>query len=110
LISFISTVESAHKIEALVSSINGSNFGVANYKTNEEKVVAHLFFIIKNHPFVDGNKRTAVLTFLVLCRLNELEEHLVGYDLDSLAVFLEGIQGDDYQDKIKLIAKVIFSP
>ena len=109
MISFRAAAESVHKIEALVSNINGSNFGVSNYKTNEEKVVAHLFFIIKNHSFVDGNKRTAVLTFLVLCRLNKLEEHLVGYDLDSLAVFLESLQGDDYQDKIKLIAKVIFS-
>lgn len=108
LISFQSTPESLRKVESLVLSINGSNFGIENYKTSEEKIVAHLFFLIKNHPFVDGNKRTAVLTFLVLCRLNNVDEHLVGYDLDSLAVFLESVSGDDYQEKIRIIAKALF--
>ncbi|PKK12427.1 MAG: type II toxin-antitoxin system death-on-curing family toxin [Thermomonospora sp. CIF 1] len=34
-------------------------FGVAAYPTLEEKAAAPLHSIICNHPFVDGNKRTA---------------------------------------------------
>ena len=67
-----------------------------------------LFFLIKNHPFTDGNKRTAVLAFIVLCYANSLEEHLEGYNLDALAVFLEKVQGDDYQFVISEVARFIF--
>ena len=108
LISFSLTTEASQKIDALVANINGSNYEIANYRSAEEKVVAYLFFLIKNHPFVDGNKRTAVLCFLVLCRINSLETHLEGYDLDELAVFLEGVTGDDYQKAILSVAQNIF--
>ena len=108
LISFPSTPESEHKIEAVVANINGSNFGVENYPTIPEKIVAYLLFLIKSHPFVDGNKRTAVLVFLVLCRINDMEKHLQGYDLDSLAIFLEQTTGN-HQQVIKAVAETIFT-
>lgn len=34
---------------------------------------AYLFHIAQNHPFVDGNKRTAVLAALVFLRVNGVE-------------------------------------
>lgn len=34
---------------------------------------AYLFHIAQNHPFVDGNKRTAVLSALVFLRLNQIK-------------------------------------
>ncbi|MEK7639501.1 MAG: Fic family protein [Patescibacteria group bacterium] len=108
LISFPATPESVNKIQALVANINGSNFGVENYVTDKEKVVAYLYFLIKNHPFVDGNKRTAVLVFLVLSRMNDLETHLNGYDLDALAVFLESVKNNDHHYVIKVVSKTIF--
>ena len=38
-----------------------------------EIAAAYLFYICKNHPFVDGNKRTAMMAAIVLLRLNEIE-------------------------------------
>lgn len=108
LISFKAPVESFAKVDAVVANVTGSNFCVENYPTTEEKIVAFLYFLIKNHPFIDGNKRTAVLVFLVLSKMNGLEESLVGYDLDSLAVFLESVSSDDYQNTIKIVAGAIF--
>lgn len=46
------------------------------YKTVEEKASAVLESIIKNHPFHDGNKRTAYLVY----RLYLLSE---GYDIQA---------------------------
>ena len=109
LVAFPITSDASNKIEALVSNINGSNFGVLNYEKDTEKVVAYLYFLIKNHPFVDGNKRTAVLCFMVLCSLNNLHQHLEGYDLDALAVFLEQINSDDYKRVITVVAQEIFT-
>lgn len=109
LVAFPATPESRNKIEAVVANVNGSNFGIQNYSTHTEKIVAYLYFLIKNHPFVDGNKRTAVLSFLVLCNLNGVREHLEGYDLDALAIFLEQLQDIDHQKIIDTVAKEIFS-
>ncbi|MCB9492734.1 MAG: type II toxin-antitoxin system death-on-curing family toxin [Epsilonproteobacteria bacterium] len=40
------------------------------HATVYEQASAYLFHIIKNHPFVDGNKRTALLCWLVFLKLN----------------------------------------
>ncbi len=34
------------------------------YPTIEEKAAHLLYFMVKNHPFVDGNKRNGAYTFL----------------------------------------------
>lgn len=108
VVSFPLNTDSQNKIDSLVANVNGSIFGVEKYATSEEKAVAYLFFMIKNHPFTDGNKRTAVLVFLVLCGINDLRRYLDNYDLDALAVFLEAYQGDDHQALIKMVAEKIF--
>ena len=38
----------------------------------QEMAAAYLFHIAKNHPFVDGNKRTAAVTAFVFLRMNGL--------------------------------------
>ena len=38
--------------------------------TLAEMAAAYLFHIARNHPFVDGNKRTALMTTLVFLGLN----------------------------------------
>jgi death-on-curing protein len=36
-----------------------------------EMAAAHLFHLARNHPFVDGNKRTALMSALVFLGLND---------------------------------------
>jgi death on curing protein len=38
-----------------------------------EQAAAHAFHICQNHPFVDGNKRTALASALVFLSLNGIE-------------------------------------
>jgi death-on-curing protein len=38
-----------------------------------EIAAAYLFYLYKNHPFLDGNKRVALATSLVFMRLSGLE-------------------------------------
>ena len=40
------------------------------HRTIFEKTAAYLFHIIKNHPFTDGNKRTAAMTSMVFFSTN----------------------------------------
>jgi prophage maintenance system killer protein len=108
LVSFPLTEEGKHKIESLISNINNTHFGERVYKTTEEKVVAYLYFIIKDHPFIDGNKRTGSLVFEVACKLNNLKPNYEKFTLDSMAVFIEKIQENDHQNVIKMLASLLF--
>lgn len=53
-----------------------------------EKAAAYLFHIARNHPFVDGNKRTALMCALVFLGLNgrRLEA-----DADALYALVDGV-------------------
>ncbi len=44
-----------------------------HYPTVFEKSAAYAFFIIKNHPFIDGNKRVGLHSALVFLSLNGVE-------------------------------------
>jgi DNA ligase (NAD+) len=107
LISFPLTKEGKEEVEALVANINNSYFGREIYSSFEEKAVAYFYFIIKDHPFTDGNKRTGSLVFEVVCALNKLEPNYSKIKLDEIAVFIEKTQEQDHQKVIKSIVPLI---
>ena len=47
--------------------------GKSPYSDIVEIAAAYLFYICKNHPFLDGNKRTAMMAAIVFLRLNGIE-------------------------------------
>ncbi len=56
-----------------------------------EMAAAYLFHIIQNHPFIDGNKRTALAVALVFLDINKIE---VDADSDSLlAMTMDAAEG-----------------
>jgi prophage maintenance system killer protein len=109
-VSFPLTASAEEKVGAIVATITEPYFGEEIYKTIEEKAVAYLYLLIKDHPFTDGNKRTASLVFSMACDINGLSPRFGnGYPtLDELAVFVEKVQEQDHQKVIRLIAKVLF--
>jgi len=56
--------KSEGSLQGIVGNIYQSAFGEDVYLTLEEKAANLLYFIIKNHPFNDGNKRTAAFAFI----------------------------------------------
>ena len=72
---FESTIFGVEKDGSFNSSINAiyqSAFGEDVYKTIEEKAANLLYFITKNHSFIDGNKRIAASIFLYFLDKNSL--------------------------------------
>ena len=53
-----------------------------------EMAGAYLFHIARNHPFVDGNKRTALMSALVFLGLNG---HRLEAESDSLYELVDGV-------------------
>lgn len=47
--------------------------GKSPYADLVEIAAAYLFYLCGNHPFVDGNKRTAMMAAIVFLRLNGIE-------------------------------------
>lgn len=56
-------------LDAIWGALQQSAFGEDVYPCVESKAAHLLYFVVKNHPFVDGNKRSAA--FLLVCFLND---------------------------------------
>ncbi len=55
-------------IAGIIGNVMQSFGGQALYPSIEEKAAHLLYFIIKNHPFVDGNKRSGAYAFIWFLR------------------------------------------
>lgn len=54
-----------------LNNIYQSFDGVELYKTTPEKAAHLLYFVIKDHPFYDGNKRIGSLLFIIFLTMND---------------------------------------
>ena len=59
-------------LKGIVDSIYQSAFGEDAYPTVEEKAANLLYFIVKDHPFIDGCKRIAASIFIYFLNQNNL--------------------------------------
>ncbi len=62
-------------LESALAVVRAEFDGVPAHCDIFEMAAAYLFHIVKNHPFIDGNKRTGLAAALVFLDLN-------GYSLD----------------------------
>ncbi len=56
------------------------------HKTIFDKASAYIFHIAQNHPFIDGNKRTALATGLVFLDLNGIELNDIKEELYEMMI------------------------
>lgn len=64
-------------LESAVAAPQATMMGRPLMQDPIEVAAAYLFYLCKNHPFVDGNKRTALATCLVFLSENGLLAHEV---------------------------------
>ena len=57
-------------LEGILGNVMQSAFGEEMYPSVEEKAAHLLYFIVKNHPFNDGNKRTGAFAFVWFLQKN----------------------------------------
>lgn len=84
------------RLESAINSVRQEVFGEALYPSIFEKAAVLMRGIIGDHPFVDGNKRTGIMSALTLINLNsydtselkdiELEDFAVKVAVDHLGV------------------------
>ena len=57
-------LERGDGLAALLGNLDQSVFGEPAYPSVEAKAAHLLYFVIKNHPFADGNKRSGAFLFV----------------------------------------------
>jgi death on curing protein len=73
-------------LESAVAAPQSSFGGKSPYQDLPELAAAYLFYICRNHPFIDGNKRAALGACLVFLRLNGMEPKEDGPDWEQLTL------------------------
>jgi death-on-curing protein len=76
--------------------------GKSPYADIVEIAAAYLFYICKNHPFLDGNKRTAMMAAIVFLRVNGIEPSPDSVKWEKFMVDLAASQLDRDQTTIRL--------
>lgn len=99
--------------ESAVSQI-GKGFGEEDfYPTLEEKAATLLYLIVKNHGFVDGNKRIAAACFLLFLQHNDLLHNSEGMTiisndaLASLTLFIASSKPEEMETVKQLVTSVL---
>ncbi|MEQ6340408.1 MAG: virulence RhuM family protein [Gammaproteobacteria bacterium] len=75
-------------LAAILGNIEQTMFGDPLYKTREERAAHLLYFVIKNHPFSDGNKRSGAFLFLLYLRQEGMRLTLDENGLTALTLLI----------------------
>ena len=73
-------------LESAVAAPQASVGGQSPFKGLAEVAAAYLFYLSRNHPFIDGNKRTALGACIVFLRLNGVEPKADGPEWEELVL------------------------
>jgi death-on-curing family protein len=105
--------ETGHKLAQLLGSVRQGFDGVDVYPSIEEKA-AHLFyFLIKDHPFVDGNKRIGSFMLILFMIENHMlynrkgERRINDAALAALALLVAESKPQQKDVMIKLVVNLI---
>ncbi|WP_139423039.1 virulence protein RhuM/Fic/DOC family protein [Chryseobacterium mulctrae] len=116
VVDFDSQVFGKEKDQNFQSSIAQIEKGFGEndfYPTLEEKATMLLYLVVKNHSFVDGNKRIAAACFLKFLQTNKMlynakNELIISNDtLASLTLFIASSKPDEMETVKRLVISVL---
>lgn len=102
-----------HSFESSVAQIGQSFGGQELYPSLEEKAATLLYLIIKNHGFVDGNKRIGAACFLYFLEKNNIlfnEHHqtiISNKALATLTLFVAASKAEEMETVRRLIISIL---
>ena len=99
--------EREHAFASILHNIEQTFDGEELYKTIEEKAAHLLYFIIKDHPFTDGNKRIGCFIFLLYLRLQNLPLRLNDNGLVALALLIAESEPNQKDLIVRLIVNFL---
>jgi len=93
--------------DSILNNIEQSFGGESLYKTAEEKAAHLLYFVIKDHPFTDGNKRIGSFMFLLYLKSQNIPIKLNENGLVALALLVAESDPSQKEMIIRLIVNLL---
>ena len=104
--AIFATEKNKGDLEGILGNVFQSAFGFDAYPSLEEKAAHLLYFIVKNHPFNDGNKRSGAFAFIWFLRKSGLQflDRISPETLASLTIL---IAESNPKEKDKMVGLVL---
>lgn len=96
------------KLNGILEAIEQTVFGENVYTSCEEKASNLLYFLIKDHPFVDGCKRIAASLFVIYLHKNNIL-HISNGTLAALVLLIAESKAEEKDIMIKVIISILFN-
>lgn len=101
-------IERKDALKGILGNLMQSFGGQDLYPSIEEKAAHLLYFVIKDHPFSDGNKRIGSFLFLVYIKMSNIESSKLNENtLTAIALLVAQSSPDQKDVVIKLIMNLI---
>ena len=97
-------------LEGILGNVEQTMFGEPLYRTREEKAANLLYFLVKDHPFTDGNKRIGSLLFLLYLRQEGLHHDLNPQALTALTLLIAESAPANKDLLVRLIVNLLAGP
>jgi prophage maintenance system killer protein len=94
-------------LQSILGNIEQTFDGEPLYITTEERAAHLLYFIIKDHPFTDGNKRIGCFIFLLYLRLQNVPIKLNDNGLIALALLIAESEPAQKNLMVRLIVNLL---
>ena len=95
-------------LESAVAAPQATFGGKAIYASLTEIAAAYLYYLCRNHPFLDGNKRTSLGAYLVFLRLNGVETKPDGPQWEEMVLDVAASR-IDREETTKRLGEEIFN-
>ena len=97
-------------LAGILGNIEQTMFGEPLYRSLEEKAAHLLYFIVKDHPFSDGNKRIASLLFLLYLKQEGVEHSITPPALTALTLLIAESAPTNKDLMIRLVVNLLLAP
>ena len=104
-------LDKENSLKSILEMVEQTFGGNPLYPSIEKRAASLLYFIIKNHPFVDGNKRIGSFTFIKYLEVNNLllrDNGVPVIEKNTLVAIALLIAQSDPKDKDLMIDLVIY--
>ena len=89
-------------LESAVAAPQATIGGRSPYQDLAEVAAAYLFYLCRSHPFIDGNKRSALGACLVFLRLNGIQPRGDGPEWEALTLAVAASKLDRDETTVRL--------
>ena len=97
-------------LAAILENVEQTMFGESLYCSREEKAAHLLYFVVKDRPFTDGNKRIGSLLFLLYLEREQIAHCLNPQALTALTLLVAESSPASKDLIIRLIVNLILQP